>query len=201
MEKKTDLRVLRTKKLIKEAFLSLIDKKGFESITIQDIADLAFINRATFYLHYQDKYDLLDQICDSYILELISTIKNPFHLIDDGIDIKQIQITLLNVFENIEKNIDFYKIMMGPNGNADFANKVESFLFEKFTANFITVVGDLNKLEISADFLLKYLCSAYIGVIRWWVLKDNRHSTQYMAEHLTQIVTKGPLSMIGPRIE
>jgi AcrR family transcriptional regulator len=52
MLKKTDLRVIRTKKMIKESFIDLIQEKGYESITIRDIADHALINRATFYLHY-----------------------------------------------------------------------------------------------------------------------------------------------------
>ncbi|WP_415782960.1 TetR/AcrR family transcriptional regulator, partial [Bacillus manliponensis] len=60
MTTKTDLRIVRTRKLIKEAFLDLIQTKGYESITIQNIADSALINRATFYLHYKDKQDLLD---------------------------------------------------------------------------------------------------------------------------------------------
>lgn len=200
MGKKTDLRVLRTKKLIKEAFLTLIQKKGFGAITIQDIADEAFINRATFYLHYQDKYDLLDQVCDTYLKELITKIHNPFHLKNKELDGKRIELTLINVFENIEKNLDFYKIMFGPNGIPDFSHGVEKLLFDKFKANFTAFVGDLNTLEIPADFLIKYISSAYIGVIEWWLNTENRYSTEYMAENLTKIITKGPLSMIGYRI-
>ncbi|MEH7395415.1 TetR/AcrR family transcriptional regulator, partial [Priestia megaterium] len=47
MLKKTDLRVIRTRKMIKESFIDLIQEKGYESITIRDIADNALINRAT----------------------------------------------------------------------------------------------------------------------------------------------------------
>lgn len=201
MEKKTDLRVVRTKKLIKEAFITLIQKKGFDALTIQDIADQAFINRATFYLHYQDKYDLLEQICDTYLKELINIINNPFQLENEKIKGQMIETTLKKVFENIEKNLDFYKVMLGPNGIPDFSNRVEQSLFDKFKANFITVVGDLNKLEIPADFLIKYISSGYIGVIKWWLNTDNQYAPQYMADYLTKIVTKGPLNMIGYKIE
>lgn len=56
---KTDPRVLRTRKLIDEAFLAVLNDKGFEELSVQDVADRAGINRATFYAHYGDKYDLM----------------------------------------------------------------------------------------------------------------------------------------------
>lgn len=57
-----DPRVLRTRELIREAFRKLLQDKEFEAITIKDIAKTASINRATFYAHYEDKYDLLEEI-------------------------------------------------------------------------------------------------------------------------------------------
>ena len=59
-EKRVDPRVRRTRKLISQAFAGLIAEKGFQSITVQDVADRAEVNRATFYDHFEDKYDLLD---------------------------------------------------------------------------------------------------------------------------------------------
>jgi AcrR family transcriptional regulator len=56
-----DLRVRRTRKVLKSALIELTIEKGFAAVTVQDIADRAMINRATFYRHYLDKYDLLGQ--------------------------------------------------------------------------------------------------------------------------------------------
>ena len=55
-----DPRVRRTRQLLQGALGQLMDRKGFEEITVQDIAETATVNRATFYDHYTDKYDLLD---------------------------------------------------------------------------------------------------------------------------------------------
>jgi AcrR family transcriptional regulator len=60
--KKDDPRVIRTRQIIKDAFRALLKTKGFDAITIKDIAERATINRATFYAHYEDKYALLDEI-------------------------------------------------------------------------------------------------------------------------------------------
>jgi AcrR family transcriptional regulator len=59
-EEKLDPRVKRTRSLILQSFRELLAEKGFETISVQDITDRAKINRATFYKHFVDKYDLLD---------------------------------------------------------------------------------------------------------------------------------------------
>ncbi|GKU25194.1 hypothetical protein CFB3_33990 [Clostridium folliculivorans] len=64
MVNQEDPRVLRTRQLIKDSFRILLQKKGFDSITIKDIAEKAAINRATFYSHYEDKYALLEDITE-----------------------------------------------------------------------------------------------------------------------------------------
>ena len=57
-----DRRITRTKLAIRTALVALIEEKGFDVLTVKDITTLANINRGTFYLHYQDKFDLLKQI-------------------------------------------------------------------------------------------------------------------------------------------
>ncbi len=59
---KTDLRVLKTQRAIREAFMQLLAEKPFESITVQNIIDRALVNRKTFYNHFRDKYDLAEQV-------------------------------------------------------------------------------------------------------------------------------------------
>src|SRR5579883_1441950 len=62
IEKNMDPRVKRTRKLLQQAFMELLQEKGFSSISIQDIAERATVNRATFYAHFLDKYALMDSI-------------------------------------------------------------------------------------------------------------------------------------------
>jgi AcrR family transcriptional regulator len=71
-KKREDPRVRRTRKLLNQAFSELITEKGFQSITVQDIADRAEVNRATFYAHFEDKYDMLDSFTREGFLEWLS---------------------------------------------------------------------------------------------------------------------------------
>lgn len=57
-----DPRVKRTRKLLRDALVSLLAEKSFQSISVQDIAERATLNRATFYAHFEDKYALMDYV-------------------------------------------------------------------------------------------------------------------------------------------
>ncbi|MEZ2081630.1 TetR family transcriptional regulator, partial [Staphylococcus aureus] len=65
-----DLRVVKTRASIKKAFMTLLFEKDFDTISIKEITEFAQIGRKTFYLHYIDKYDLLDQIVSEKLIEL-----------------------------------------------------------------------------------------------------------------------------------
>ena len=59
-EEKIDPRIKRTRALLGQAFSEVLAEKGFQSISVQDITEKAGVNRTTFYLHFSDKYALLD---------------------------------------------------------------------------------------------------------------------------------------------
>lgn len=68
-----DPRAKRTRKYIQKAFTDLLVEMDFENLSIQDIMDRAELNRATFYNHYQDKYELLELTMTSAFTEILST--------------------------------------------------------------------------------------------------------------------------------
>jgi AcrR family transcriptional regulator len=67
----TDPRILRSRRMLMDALARLLMKKEFEDISVQDIADDATLNRATFYLHYPDKNALLQAMTESRFRDLI----------------------------------------------------------------------------------------------------------------------------------
>src|SRR6201996_1411420 len=68
----TDPRVLRSRQMLMEALLRLLNRKEFDDISIQEIADEAALNRATFYLHYEDKNALLQAMTAARFRDLIA---------------------------------------------------------------------------------------------------------------------------------
>ena len=76
-----DLRIQRTKKSIINAFIELRASKPLEKITVKELSDLAFINKATFYTHYKDIYDLSEQLENEAINTVLKDIPHPEYLI------------------------------------------------------------------------------------------------------------------------
>lgn len=68
----TQRRHTKTEARIKAAFTTLVKDKGFDAMTVSDLARTANINRGTFYMHYIDKFDLRDQLLDDAIADLTS---------------------------------------------------------------------------------------------------------------------------------
>jgi AcrR family transcriptional regulator len=67
MQEQVDLRIVKSRRAIKRAFFALMDEIGFSKISVRKIIDRAEINRSTFYAHYHDKFDLLDQLEDEVL--------------------------------------------------------------------------------------------------------------------------------------
>lgn len=74
-----DLRVIKTQKSIRNAFLELRKKKSIEKITVKELSEIAMINKATFYLHYSDIYELADEIENNTIQEIFDEL----HYVDN----------------------------------------------------------------------------------------------------------------------
>ena len=72
-----DLRVKKTKSAIINSFLELRSKKPLERITVKELSDLAQINKATFYLHYKDIYDLSESLEDELLDNVLDRISHP----------------------------------------------------------------------------------------------------------------------------
>src|SRR5579864_9232724 len=70
-----DLRARRTRKLLRDALLELIEERGFDAITVGEIAERAMVSRAAFYRYYQDKYDLVEKIFEETIASIVSEIE------------------------------------------------------------------------------------------------------------------------------
>lgn len=78
-----DLRTERTRRSITNAFLELRKQKPIEKITVKELAELAYINKATFYTHYHDIYDLADQMENEFMESIIEELPHPESIITD----------------------------------------------------------------------------------------------------------------------
>ncbi len=125
-----DLRVERTKKNIKNAFLELRSKKPLEKITIKELSELAVINRATFYTHYQDIYDLSEHIEDEIVATTINDMPHPEYLIQKPKE------GLGDLVSAIHSRRPIMDIVFSGNRQSVLAEKIETSIKENIYKNF-----------------------------------------------------------------
>lgn len=178
--KKSDLRILKTRKAIKEALLKLIDKKGYERITIQDIANEAMINRNTFYLHYTDKIDLLDKLL-AESMEKLNVCLNVKSQSKEELNQEILKSILVKTFEIIESDILFFKTMLKTNSKNNFTTLLKDSL-KKFIVD-----GIGEKYSSDMDITLEYMSSGLTGVICTWILNNEKLNVDYVIDQVSKL--------------
>ncbi|MBP1755628.1 MAG: TetR/AcrR family transcriptional regulator [Firmicutes bacterium] len=169
-----DRRIQKTRQSIMNTFIDLLAEKGFEKITINDIAERANINRGTVYLHYVDKFDLLDKCIETYIELLLNHCAN-------STDTKLKASAFQSVFEYLEKNFTIYKLLLSNEGFGFFRNRLFAIIAQTVT-DVISIKSENNAL--SNDVTTQFLTSGFIGVLEWWINNSMPCNVQEVTEQL-----------------
>lgn len=199
--KKVDLRVKRTNKMIIDAFIKLVEAKGYDQVTVQDIADEAMINRATFYAHYKDKQDLYDTIFNLAV-DAFTSVLNPADLVKGNrVKVRQIELVLTSIYENIHKNRKFYLTIMDGAANEMLRKKVGEILYDQYSHVFDRLRITENDIEVPMDFIIEYMTAIFISTLHWWLNTDSDMTPQHLAKLVVKLVGNGHLTVLGIEIE
>ncbi len=171
-----DRRIEKSKKAIIDSLTQLMTEKDFDKITINEIADRANVNRGTIYLHYADKFDLLNQCIDTHINKLFETCMRK----DDNAN-PSAKIAILSIFEYIEQHAFFYSNMLTDKGIPTFRNRLLAMI-QKITEEQIDKIG--MSQELNKEVLVQYVASATVGVMEWWITHSMPFAPKDMVEQL-----------------
>jgi AcrR family transcriptional regulator len=178
-----DLRVRRTRKLLKSALIELTIEKGFAAVTVQDIAERAMVNRATFYRHYLDKYDLLDQYMNE-VYDLTAAQEEISVVSTQYADLDKPPAGLISLLEHVQQHADFYQVMLGKQGDASFMQNIQQHIEKRFRSLLPNSVKPSDPL---LDLCLSYVSHAGVGAIVWWLNNGRSYSPHELAIWLNQL--------------
>jgi len=178
-----DLRVKRTHKLLQEALMELTVQKGFSAVAVSDITKYAGVNRATFYRHYADKFDLLNQYVQR-VYQLLEAPPEDRPPQSSDVNTGPLQPGLIAIFEHIHAHAKFYRVMLGKNGDPLFAEKIRQYIQERIWRS---LPPERQKNDDSIDFYLSYCSSASVGAVVWWLENDMLYTAEQMATIAYQI--------------
>lgn len=184
VKKKQDRRVVKSKRAIRNAFITLLTQKDINDITITDIADVADVDRKTVYNYYNGVYDILEEFEDELItlleeatkeLDFEKNIKNPQHMFEILTDI-------------INSNFDLYSNLMKIDTNSQIVRKIVMSLEEQVRfALQKNLVKDPKKLDILSEFITFGMLSVYQN----WFNSNNRQPLEEFSKEVGDIVLYG----------
>ncbi|MCM3728409.1 TetR/AcrR family transcriptional regulator [Neobacillus cucumis] len=169
---KIDRRIVKSQVAIKNAVIELMSEKSFDDITIQDIADRADVNRGTIYLHYTDKYDLLDKMIEEHMDNLRELCQSASEMtFEEGNYVW---------YEYFERNYLFFSTMLASKGAPSFRSRFLDLVVEETKVEVDTTEG--KNQGLSEDVILQFFGSAVVGAVEWWFKNGMPLPARVMAE-------------------
>ena len=186
-----DPRVRRTREMLWNALIALLNEKDYNKIRVNEIAERATLNRTTFYLHFNSKEDLLDQCFEEIMTDLIHTISMTPEEFNYEID--EPHPILVRLFEQLAMHASFYRTILMEESLHHLTRRMDRIMEQFIKAGVAQIQADGIGFVVSTDVTIRYLTTAYMGVIAWWLENHMPYTPRHMAMQLTRLSSKGPL--------
>ena len=193
MAAKVDRRVRKTKAQLREGLAHLMLEKSIKEITVKELVDKIDINRSTFYLHYADIYQMLQQIEEE-------ALDNITHILENcPVDFSNNESTLEFVtkfFAILDSDKDLCRALLGPHGDMAFVEQIENLLAGTFLKH---LPGTFPKNDSNLKYAYAFILNGCVGLIKTWLSQPVQESPAHMAEltcRLIENATQGYLDTL-----
>jgi AcrR family transcriptional regulator len=175
-----DLRIRRTRKLIWEALLALLQEQPFATISVRAISERAMVHRATFYTHFQDKYALLDygiheafqQIVQELHWEMASELRVA---------------ALLHIFEYMRAHRELFSLLLVEKGPDSLGTLMRRHMVEDIEAKLAQSPTQVERFAIPVAIAAQFYAGALLRVMTWWVEQEMRVPPEELAHYLDRL--------------
>lgn len=184
MNEKIDLRIIKTKKALTEALLTLMKQKNFDKIKISDICEEALINRSTFYAHYEDKYDLLISLIEDIKNNILDELKiNTYDYISKEYFMELLKILL----EHVDNNYGVYSAIINHNKNGFLID----FLIDVANRDISQRLKDDNNIltaNIPISMITRFYLGGVISVLVDWIINNNKYTKEQLLKYINKLI-------------
>lgn len=175
-----DIRFYRTKERIITAMIDLLKVKSFDQVTVKDICEKATISRSGFYLHYIDKYDLVEK----YQLEFMTYVNQ---LIEESskenLSMEETMIQLLYYFKEEGQLLG---LLISNKGSVEIQDQMKRVFQQNALKNVIPHINLSLKNDVEKHYLVTFFSNAMFGIFQEWIHSGQKEKP----EELVQILTK-----------
>lgn len=182
-EVKPDRRVQYTKMVLRQSFIELLEKHPISKIAIKAICEKADVNRTTFYAHYADQYDLLEQIKQELIDDVNAHLADfPFYENQS----ESVQM-LIKIFEYIKQNSKICSVLLSDTSDTAFHDQV-MVIVQKLC---MELLSKKSLRQDTLDYIISFAATGSIGLIRKWLAAGMQEPTDQMAETILKLTHRG----------
>ncbi len=182
-----DRRVRRTRAALSEAILSLLLEQAYETITIQEIAERADLNRATFYLHYGSKEELL-----------VAALEEQFDaLVAEGPSASPEQ-PIWSIEEDIQQTLDYvaehaalYKVLLSERGTAYLMNRIVDYIAAYSERELRASLPPGATTVAPLPIIARHFAGSFFALLVWWLQNDRPRPAAEMAEMIKNLCVGG----------
>jgi AcrR family transcriptional regulator len=197
MARRLDRRVQRTRKLLRESILALILEEGYDAISIQDITDKANLGRATFYLHFKDKDDLLLDVMDELIDDFMDQVPALSEAQWELEDSKAIQ----KLFDFAADHYDLYRILIIGSGGITASRQLQRRIAENIEGAIQLEIEENNSQPlVPPKFIANHFAGSLLATIYWWLDNDLPYDVEQMASMFQKVSLLDRKTLMGTGI-
>jgi AcrR family transcriptional regulator len=192
-----DRRKRKTRKAIFHACVELVQEKDFQSITINEIVECADLNRGTFYLHFADKYDMMNSFEDEMIEKIEHIIvKNIPEQQFNQIFIQSRYDTIVGIFTCFEENKELLQLLLKSSHGSSFQEKLHNKLAIILEGKVFPQIPN-RELDIPKDLFLKIFISSLISIAEYAYQSKTSIDVEKLAKIFMNIIIHGPAKTLG----
>ncbi|NKN10588.1 TetR/AcrR family transcriptional regulator [Rhizobium laguerreae] len=190
--KRIDRRVARTRTMLQKALVSLILRKGYDAVTVEDICEAADVGRSTFYAHFTGREDLKRSSLDDHLrVMLIARQRQAMTASGDAEDRKLA--FALGMFEHARDHMDLYRALVRGRGGAIAFDQIRDILCDLVRAE-IPANRDVNSSP-PREFIVEFIVGAFLAVLTWWLDGGAKLPPERVNEMFRSLATQGmPIS-------
>lgn len=175
-----DIRYQRTHKSILQAMIELLKVKNFDQITVKDICEQAQISRSGFYLHYLDKFDLVEKYQLYFIRESNERITKERSR-------SRHDFTLL-LLHYLKDEGQLMSLLLSSNGSSEIQNNMKQMM-QKNARDFILPYIDISLTNSTEErYFLVFLSNAMLGVVQEWINSNQKETPEDIVKLLDKII-------------
>ena len=191
-EQVKDLRVIRTRKALQDAFIALVRERGLEAVTVRDVAERAMVNRATFYRHFRDKYDLMRFTIDSLVADLAW---RPVPADPASFTFEDVVDHTEAVLNRLAQHADLFRAVLALGGGPRLTLKMQGFV-EEVIRHRLEVLGHV-ETPIPKGMIVPILSRWSTALWSWWLMEGMPYPPREMAVYVVTLLRDGPFRCLG----